>query len=78
MHLGLPICGDAKRLNFWAPLLDRIISGPSSWKTKNLSLDGHLILLKFVMSSLSIYFLSFSNVGVRFGIVRQMVLEDAC
>jgi hypothetical protein len=59
VHLGLPLCGDAKRLNFWALLLDRIISISLSWKSKKLSLGGHLILLKFVMSSLSIYFLSF-------------------
>jgi len=31
----------------------------SDWKSKNLSLGGRLVLLKYVLSSLSVYFFSF-------------------
>jgi len=40
-------------------MVNSIISRLLSWKSKFLSFGGRLILLKFVMSSLPIYFLSF-------------------
>ena len=59
LYLGLPIGGDPRKLKFWQPLIDRIKSRLSGWKSKNLSLGGRLVLLKFVLSSLPVYFLSF-------------------
>ena len=59
LYLGLPIGGDSHKLKFWQPLIDRIKSRLSGWKSKNLSFGGRLVLLKFVLSSLPIYFLSF-------------------
>jgi len=48
-----------RRCNFWQLVLDRIVSQLSMWKNKFLSFGGRLILLKSVMSSLPVYFLSF-------------------
>jgi hypothetical protein len=62
IFLGLPIDGDLRKLNFWRPLLDRIKSRLSGWKSKNLSLCGRLVLLKFVLSPLPVYFLSLFKV----------------
>ena len=59
LYLGLPIGGDPRNLKFSQPLIDRFKSRLSGWKTKNLSLGGRLVLLKFVLSSLPVYFLSF-------------------
>jgi len=59
VYLGLPIGGDIRWLSFWKPVVDRIISHMSNWKCNHLSMDGRLIVLKFVMSSLPVYFLSF-------------------
>jgi hypothetical protein len=59
MYLGLPIGGDARRLSFWEPVVDRIKFRLSDWKSKNLSFGGRLILLKSVLSSLPVYALSF-------------------
>jgi len=59
MYLGLPIGGDARRLSFWDPVLDRLKSRQSEWKSRNLSYGGRLILLKSVLSSLPVYALSF-------------------
>ena len=39
--------------------VDQIVARLSLWNNKFLSFGGRLILLKFVMSSLSVYFLSF-------------------
>ena len=46
-------------MSFWKPVVDRIVACLSSWNNKFLSFGGRLILLKSVMSSLSVYFLSF-------------------
>jgi len=59
VYLGLPIEGDACRLEFWQPVLNRIRTRLSSWNNKFLSFGGCLIILKSVMSSLPVYFLSF-------------------
>ena len=59
LYLRLPIGGDPCKLKFWQPLIDRLKSRLSDWKSKNLSLGGQLVLLKSVLSSLPIYFLSF-------------------
>jgi len=59
VYLGLPIGSDSRKLSFWKPVVDRIVSRFSSWNHKFLSFGGRLVLLKYVMSSLSVYFLSF-------------------
>jgi len=59
VYLGLPIGGKAHRLDFWKSLILRINSRLSGWKTKHLSLGSRFVLLKFVMSSLPVYALSF-------------------
>ena len=59
VYLGLPIGGDSRRLSLWKPVVDRIVDRLSSWKNKFLSFGGRLVLLKSVLSSLPVYFLSF-------------------
>ena len=59
MYLGLPIDGNASRMDFWEPLINRINSRLLGWISRYLSLGGRLVLLKFVMSSLPVYALSF-------------------
>jgi len=59
VYLGLPIGGDSRKLSFWKPIVDRIVSRLSSWNHKFMSFGGRLVLLKFVLSSLPVYFLSF-------------------
>jgi len=59
LYLGLPIGGDPRKLQFWYLLVERIRRRLSGWKCKNLFLGGRLVLLKFVLSSILVYFLSF-------------------
>jgi len=47
------------KLNLWYPLIDRIKNRLSGWKSHNISIGGCLVLLKYVMPSIPIYFLSF-------------------
>jgi len=58
-YLGLPISGDSRNLNFWKPLIKIVNIRLYGWKSRNLSLGGRLVLLKYVMYSLPVYFLSF-------------------
>jgi len=59
VYLGLPIGGDSRKLSFWKPVIDRIKGRLSSWNNKFLSYGGRLVLLKVVLSSLPVYFVSF-------------------
>jgi len=59
VYLGLPIGGDSRKLSFWKPVVDRIVTRLASWNNNLLSSGGRLVLLKSVMSSLPVYFLSF-------------------
>jgi len=65
-----PIGGDVRKLSFWKTVIDRIVARLLSWNNKFLSFGGLLILLKSVMSSLPVYFLSFfkAPVGIIFSI----------
>jgi len=59
LYLGLPIGGDPRKLVFWYPLVERIKNRLSGWKSHNLSMGGRLILFRYVLSSIPVYFLSF-------------------
>ena len=59
MYLGLPVGGDSRRLAFWEPIMSRIAARLSGWKSRFLSFGGRLILIKYVMSSLPVYAISF-------------------
>jgi hypothetical protein len=59
LYLGLPIGGDPSRLGFWEPVLNRIKYRLYGWKSSFISFGGRLILLKSVLTSLSVYALSY-------------------
>jgi len=59
LYLWLLIGEDPRKLDFWRPVLTYIISRLSNWKNKFLSFGDRLILLKYVLSSIPVYFLSF-------------------
>ena len=59
VYLGLLIGGDSRKLSFSKPIVDCIVARLSSWNNKFLSFGGRLVLLKSVLSSLLVYFLSF-------------------
>jgi hypothetical protein len=59
LYLGLPIGGDPRRLGFWDSVVTRIRNRLSGWKSRFLSFGGRLLLLKSVLTSLSVYALSF-------------------
>jgi hypothetical protein len=59
VYLELSTGGNPRCALFWEPVLNRIKSKLSGWRSHNLSLYDRLILLKPVLSSLPIYAHSF-------------------
>ncbi|GJZ25898.1 RNA-directed DNA polymerase, eukaryota, reverse transcriptase zinc-binding domain protein [Tanacetum coccineum] len=57
-YLGLPIGSNMNLISNWQPLIDRFQSRLSSWKANMLSIGGRLTLIKAVLGSLGIYYLS--------------------
>ena len=55
VYLGLPIGGNARRLSFWKPIIGRIKSRLSGWKSKHLSLGGRLVLLNLCLFMLFLF-----------------------
>ncbi|GJU53272.1 putative RNA-directed DNA polymerase, eukaryota, reverse transcriptase zinc-binding domain protein [Tanacetum coccineum] len=57
-YLGLPIGSNMKSIASWKMLIDRFRSRLSTWKASLLSIGGRLTLIKSVLGSLGIYYLS--------------------
>lgn len=57
-YLGLPLCMGVPKRKLWNPVVERIERKLSSWKGRYFSLGGRLTLIKSVLSSIPIYFLS--------------------
>lgn len=57
-YLGLPLCMGVHKRKLWNPVVERIERKLSSWKGRYLSLGGRWTLIKSVLSSIPIYFLS--------------------
>ncbi|GJU05212.1 RNA-directed DNA polymerase, eukaryota, reverse transcriptase zinc-binding domain protein [Tanacetum coccineum] len=57
-YLSLPIGSNMKSIASWKMLIDRFRSRLSTWKASLLSIGGRLTLIKSVLGSLGIYYLS--------------------
>jgi len=58
VYLGLPIGGSHKKMEFWARVVDRMKRRLSRWKGRLLSLAGRIFLIKSVLSSIPLFYLS--------------------
>ncbi|KAK1416690.1 hypothetical protein QVD17_25805 [Tagetes erecta] len=57
-HLGVPVGENLNRIKSWDPVIDKFKGKLSSWKARTLSFGGRLTLVKSVLGSLPIYFMS--------------------
>ena len=57
-YLGLPLGGNPTKKIFWEPMITKVARRLDGWKRAFLSRGGRLTLIRFVLSSLPIYFLS--------------------
>lgn len=58
-YLGLPIGVDPCKKSTWFPMVEKVRKRLSSWSGKYLSFGCRIVLIKSVLLSIPIYFLSF-------------------
>lgn len=57
-YLGLPLGASPRKKSTWKRVIDKFKAKLASWKRKLLSYGGRLTLVKSVLSSLPVYYLS--------------------
>ncbi|GJU93195.1 RNA-directed DNA polymerase, eukaryota, reverse transcriptase zinc-binding domain protein [Tanacetum coccineum] len=62
-YLGLPIGANMNQVSNWNILVDRFRTKLSSWKANLLSIGGRLTLIKSVLGSIGIYYMSIFKVS---------------
>ncbi|GJT69400.1 putative RNA-directed DNA polymerase, eukaryota, reverse transcriptase zinc-binding domain protein [Tanacetum coccineum] len=55
-YLGLPIGANMNKSGNWNAIIEKFQKRLTSWKANNLSIGGHLTLIKLVLGSLGTYF----------------------
>ena len=58
IYLGIPLGANMNNKASWQPIVDRIQQRLAAWKASTLSRAGKLVLIKAVLSSLPVYYLS--------------------
>ncbi|GJW85727.1 hypothetical protein Tco_0158872 [Tanacetum coccineum] len=69
-YLGVKVGGIMSRLSSWDDAIAKLSARLSKWKLKSLSIGGRLTLIKFVLSSLSLYYMS--SFKVPKGVLSKM------
>lgn len=67
-HLfGLPLGGNVLRLETWALIIQKVEKRLATWKRRMLSIAGRLTLIKALISSLPLYYMSLfpARIGVN-------------
>ncbi|XP_016206044.1 uncharacterized protein LOC107646370 [Arachis ipaensis] len=57
-YLGIPLGANPRLIKTWNPIIDKVEEKLSLWKSKILNKAGKLVLIKAVLCSLSVYYLS--------------------
>lgn len=57
-YLGLPVGANPRRAKTWQPVVDVLRKRLTRWRGRHLSLGGRIVLLKSILSSIPLYFLS--------------------
>ena len=56
-YLGIPLGANPSQVETWQPVLDKVRKKLSSWKLNILSKAGRVVLIKFVLNNLPMYYL---------------------
>ena len=59
IYLGVQVGGNPRRMQFWEPVVEKVKARLSVWKGKCLSFAGRLCLIKSVLTSIPLFYLSF-------------------
>lgn len=69
-YLGLPIGANPWRFSTWQSVIDVVRSRLSKWIHKKLSIGGCVVIIKLVLSAITVYYLSFFKALV--GIISKL------
>ena len=64
-YLGVPLGANMKKLSSWQPVIDRVQSRLNNWKGTCISRAGRVILIKAVLQSLPLYYLSLFKLPIK-------------
>ena len=64
-YLGVPLEANMNRFSSWEPIIERIQYRLSAWKASCISRAEKLVLIKAVLSSLPVYYLSIFKMPKR-------------
>ena len=70
-YLGIPIGANPRRSELWDPIVRKFERKLAKWKQRHLSFGGRMALIKSILTSIPIYFLSFFRVPNK--IAEKMV-----
>lgn len=62
VYLGMEVLKPPNSVRYWDPLLNKVKKKLASWKSKSISMAGRTVLLKVVLDSLPIYWMSLQKV----------------
>ncbi|XP_022042015.2 uncharacterized protein LOC110944672 [Helianthus annuus] len=64
-YLGIPLGANMNRICNWDPIVNIFKNRLSSWKAHTLSIGGRVVLIKAVLESLLIYYLSIFKAPIK-------------
>jgi len=71
IYLGLPVGGSHKRDAFWNGVIEKVQARLSRWKGRSLSMAGRICLIRSVVSSIPLFFMSLFRLPT--GVARKLI-----
>ena len=71
IYLVMPVGGSHKCGAFWNGVIEKVQSRLSRWKGRILSMAGRICLIRFVLSSIPLFFMSLFS--LPFGVARKLI-----
>ena len=65
MYLGLPVGANPRLEKTWQPLLQLLTSRLGSWGNMYVNLGGRVVILKFVLNGIPIFYMSVMKMFVK-------------
>ncbi|GJZ67828.1 reverse transcriptase domain, reverse transcriptase zinc-binding domain protein [Tanacetum coccineum] len=74
MYLGLPVGRKMSFFDSWGEVVNRVRNMLTAWKAKSLSIGGRLTLIKSVLGSIPVYYLSLFKAPLK---IINLIKSDA-